>query len=77
MKKYFLKPYREENIKGWVLTLEDKVILFEKPKDSALKKSAYKIKESGGGSLTIMKNNGVFQEERTYPLWRDPRRTRG
>ena len=30
-----------------------------------------------GGSVKIQKGNGRFQEERTYPRSRDPRRSRG
>ena len=30
-----------------------------------------------GGSVRIQKANGRFQEERTYPRGRDPRRSRG
>jgi hypothetical protein len=30
-----------------------------------------------GGSVRIHKENGVFQEERTYPRSRDPRRSPG
>lgn len=30
-----------------------------------------------GGSVKIQKANGRFQEERTYPRSRDPRRSRG
>jgi Uncharacterized protein conserved in bacteria (DUF2188) len=32
---------------------------------------------SDGGSVKIQKQNGRFQEERTYPRSRDPRRSRG
>jgi Uncharacterized protein conserved in bacteria (DUF2188) len=30
-----------------------------------------------GGSVKIQKQNGRFQEERTYPRGKDPRRSRG
>lgn len=32
---------------------------------------------SGGGSVKIQKENGRFQEERTYPRSKDPRKSRG
>jgi hypothetical protein len=32
---------------------------------------------SEGGSVKIQKQNGRFQEERTYPRSKDPRRSRG
>lgn len=32
---------------------------------------------SDGGSVKIQKDNGRFQEERTYPGSKDPRRSRG
>ena len=31
----------------------------------------------GGGSVKIQKENGRFQEERTFPRSRDPRRSKG
>lgn len=30
-----------------------------------------------GGSVRIQKENGVYQEERTFPRSRDPRRSKG
>jgi hypothetical protein len=30
-----------------------------------------------GGSVKIQKQNGRFQEERTYPRGKDPRRSKG
>jgi len=32
---------------------------------------------AGGGSVRIQKENGVIQEERTYPGSRDPRKSKG
>jgi hypothetical protein len=32
---------------------------------------------SEGGSVKIQKENGRFQEERTYPRSRDPKRSKG
>ena len=31
----------------------------------------------GGGSVKIQKQNGKFQEERTYPRSKDPKRSKG
>lgn len=36
-----------------------------------------KVVGSEGGSVKIQKENGRFQEERTYPKSRDPRSSRG
>lgn len=35
------------------------------------------IVKQGGGSLKIHKNDGGFQEERTYPKSKDPRKSKG
>jgi Uncharacterized protein conserved in bacteria (DUF2188) len=32
---------------------------------------------AAGGSVKIQKENGVYQEERTYPRSKDPRQSRG
>jgi hypothetical protein len=32
---------------------------------------------TGGGSVRIKKENGRFQEERTYPLNQDPKQSKG
>ena len=32
---------------------------------------------SDGGSVKIQKENGRFQEERTYPSWKDPHKSKG
>ncbi len=32
---------------------------------------------SGGGSVKIKKENGVFQEERTFPRSKDPKKSKG
>jgi len=42
-------------------------------KGGALEKAVGK----GGGSVRIQKENGVYQEERTYPGSRDPRESKG
>lgn len=46
-------------------------------KTEAIKESKKFIENNGGGSLKIHKNNGGFQEERTYPRSKDPRRSKG
>jgi hypothetical protein len=52
-----------------------KVIDANKPE--AIKKAKEFIINQGGGSLKIHKNNGGFQEERTYPRAIDPKKTKG
>ena len=46
-------------------------------KSEAMKCARDFIKNQGGGSLKIHKNNGGFQEERTYPRSSDPTKTKG
>jgi len=46
-------------------------------KVDAIKQSKEFILKNGGGSLKIHKIKGGFQEERTYPKSKDPRKTKG
>lgn len=46
-------------------------------KQEAIKVSKEFIQNQGGGSLKIHKNNGGFQEERTYPRSIDPKQSKG
>jgi hypothetical protein len=46
-------------------------------KQDAIKQSKDFIQNQGGGSLKIHKNEGGFQEERTYPKSNDPRKSKG
>lgn len=46
-------------------------------KQDAIKESKDFIQKQGGGSLKIHKNDGGFQEERTYPKANDPKRSEG
>jgi len=50
--------------------------VFDGTKEEALRKSAELIKERGG-SLRVHKENGQFQEERTYPRKNDPAQSPG
>lgn len=43
----------------------------------AISQSKDFIVKQGGGSLKIHKNNGGFQEERTYPKSNDPKKSKG
>lgn len=52
-----------------------KVIDSNKPE--AIKIAKELILKQGGGSLKIHKNEGGFQEERTYPKSNDPRTSKG
>ncbi len=52
-----------------------KVIDANKP--DAIKTAKDFIQNQGGGSLKIHKNNGGFQEERTYPKSNDPTKSKG
>lgn len=46
-------------------------------KEEALKKAPDFVREQGGRSLKIHKENGRIQEERTYPKSADPTRSKG
>ncbi|MHB1105014.1 MAG: DUF2188 domain-containing protein [Lutibacter sp.] len=46
-------------------------------KTDAIKTAKDFIQNQGGGSLKIHKNNGGFQEERTYPRSMDPTKSKG
>ena len=45
-------------------------------KQEAMQFSTQHVKKNGG-SLKVHKQDGTFQEERTYPRSADPRRTKG
>ncbi len=51
--------------------------VIESNKQEAIKQSKEFIIDNGGGSLKIHKNNGGFQEERTYPKSNDPNKSKG
>ena len=51
--------------------------VFETNKNEAIKFSKEFIQNQGGGSLKIHRNDGKFQEERTYPRANDPRESKG
>lgn len=46
-------------------------------KQEAIRQSKEFILNQGGGSLKIHKNDGGFQEERTYPKSIDPKESKG
>lgn len=46
-------------------------------KSDALKNAPNFVRDHGGGSLKIHKENGRIQEERTYPRSADPKKTKG
>lgn len=65
---------------GWVLKREitgQVVRRFETKDDATAGGVLGKAIGANGGSVRIQKENGVFQEERTFPRSRDPRRTKG
>jgi len=75
MEKYFLKPYGAK----WVLSKEgnDTAVETFDNKEDAIKQSARFIEKDGEGSLIIMRQDGTFDEERTYPISADPKETEG
>lgn len=50
--------------------------VFDGTKEEAIRQSADYLKDRGG-SLKIHKEDGKFQEERTYPKSADPRESKG
>ena len=50
---------------------------FDGNKQDAIRGSAEHVKGAGGGSLKIHKEDGKYQEERTYPRSKDPRSSKG
>ncbi|MBS1495086.1 MAG: DUF2188 domain-containing protein [Bacteroidetes bacterium] len=75
MKKFHLTKKDD----SWKLASEDSSRAIKKfdNKTDGVKKSAEYVKEHGGGSLLIHKENGRFQEERTYPKSIDPKKSKG
>jgi hypothetical protein len=70
----------DENKKRWELQNDatDKVVKTFPTKDDATKGGALrKAVGPDGGSVKIQKRTGPYQEERTYPKSRDPKKSRG
>lgn len=64
----------------WDLTrdLTDRVIKrFDTKGDATAGGALRQAVDADGGSVEIQKENGRFQEERTYPRSRDPKRSKG
>lgn len=75
----FTLEYDEKKDK-WPLTNDktDKIVKTFDTKEDATGRGALRKAVGGdGGSVKIQKQNGRFQEERTYPRSRDPRRSKG
>lgn len=51
--------------------------IIDSNKVDAIQQSKEFILNQGGGSLKIHKNEGGFQQERTYPKSKDPKTSRG
>jgi len=51
--------------------------IIESNKKEAIQEAKEFILNQGGGSLKIHKNDGGFQEERTYPKSKDPKESKG
>lgn len=62
----------------WVGTTGNKVVSSGKTKGDGVRAAAAAAKSDPAAvSVRIHKENGQFQEERTYPRKADPRRSRG
>lgn len=51
--------------------------VIESNKQEAIRQAKEFVQNQGGGSLKIHKNAGGFQEERTYPKSKDPKKSKG
>jgi hypothetical protein len=70
----------DENKKKWELQNDstDKVVkTFEKKEDATKAGALRGAVGPDGGSVKIQKKSGPYQEERTYPRSRDPKKSRG
>lgn len=76
MKKFFLKPSGKVS-DGWVLASGVQTFKHFTTKEEGLSECRDIIEKAGGGSMTIMKRDGTFEEERTYPRTLDPKETQG
>lgn len=52
-------------------------LVIDSNKVEAIKEAKEFIQKNGGGSLKIHRNDGPFQEERTYPKSKDPKQSKG
>lgn len=71
---------KNERTQRWDLTndtTDRKVKSFETKADATKGGALEKAVGPGGGSVKIQKENGRFQEERTYPGSRDPKSSKG
>jgi hypothetical protein len=75
LEKYFLVT----DGSAWSLKKEGESMPFVTGpgKDEQTKRAIAYINENGGGSLRIQKEDGTFEEERTYPRSDDPPKTKG
>jgi len=74
MENYFLSPDGDQ----WKLQKQDskRAIKRFETKQEGMQESTQYVRDHGG-SLKIQKQDGTFQEERTYPRSADPRKTEG
>ena len=71
---------KNERTNRWDLTndkTDQKVKSFETKGDATAGGALKKAVGGDGGSVKIQKENGRFQEERTFPRSRDPRSSKG
>lgn len=71
---------KNEDKGTWDLTNDqtDRVVKRFETKDDATRRGVLKkAVGAGGGSVRIEKEHGGYQEERTYPRSRDPKRSPG
>lgn len=71
---------KDEKRNDWQLTNDasNKVVKrFETKADATTGGALHKAVGQEGGSVKIQKENGRFQEERTFPRSRDPKKSKG
>jgi hypothetical protein len=78
LQRYTLKHNKDKD--NWVLkndTTQRTVRAFETKEDATKRGVLKKAVGNEGGSIRIQKEKGGFQEERTFPRSRDPRKSKG
>ena len=71
---------KDENKDNWKLTQDGTgrvVRRFDTKTDATERGALRDAVGGGGGSVRIQKENGVYQEERTFPKSRDPKSSKG
>lgn len=76
---YMTNYHLTRGTKHWILRNEKEydILALNEIKEECIKQSVKYIKDNGGGSLKIHKEDGTFEEERTYLRSKDPKGSPG